>query len=34
MGLTPVGRITIEVLFINDPGVVALRRALRDEGVR
>jgi hypothetical protein len=32
-GLTPIGRATIAVLFINDPEVVTLRRALQEEGV-
>jgi hypothetical protein len=30
---TPNGRVTIALLLINDPDVVALREALRDEGV-
>jgi len=30
---TEVGLVTIEVLSINDPDVVSLRRALQDEGV-
>lgn len=32
-GRTQIGRVTISVLFINDPEVVALRRALQEEGV-
>lgn len=32
-GLTDVGRVTIAVLFINDPEVVTLRSTLRDERV-
>ena len=31
--LTDIGRVTISVLLINDPGVVAVRRALLEEGV-
>ena len=30
---TQIGRVTIAVLVINDPEVVAVRRALQDEGV-
>jgi hypothetical protein len=33
-GKTPQGRTTIEVLRINRPDVVALRRSLRAEGVQ
>jgi hypothetical protein len=33
VGLTPVGRVTIDVLVINDPLRVALRSALMEEGV-
>jgi hypothetical protein len=32
MGKTAVGRATIQVLAINDPGFRAVRIALRDEG--
>jgi hypothetical protein len=32
-GLTAVGRTTIEVLGINDPDSVTVRRALREEGI-
>jgi hypothetical protein len=32
-GRTEMGRVTIAVLFINDPEVIALRRALQEEGV-
>jgi len=31
--LTPVGRVTIIVLLINDPEMIALRTALQEEGV-
>ena len=31
--LTEIGRVTIAVLLINDPEVVAVRQALQDEGV-
>jgi hypothetical protein len=31
--LTQVGRVTIALLQINDPGVVAVRKALQEEGV-
>lgn len=31
--LTQIGRVTILVLLINDPEVVAVREALHDEGV-
>ncbi len=32
-GRTQIGRVTIAVLFINDPEVISLRRALREERV-
>jgi hypothetical protein len=32
-GRTHIGRATIVVLFINDPEVIALRKALQEEGV-
>jgi hypothetical protein len=32
-GLTDIGRVTIDVLCINDPEYVAVRQALIDEGV-
>jgi hypothetical protein len=32
-GRTQIGRATIAVLLINDPEVVAVRKALQDEGV-
>ena len=32
-GRTQIGRVTILVLFINDPELIALRRALREGGV-
>jgi hypothetical protein len=31
--ITPVGRVTIAVLLINDPALVSLRKALQEEGV-
>jgi len=30
--LTQIGKVTIAVLMVNDPGVVALRKALQEEG--
>jgi hypothetical protein len=33
VGLTPIGRVTVHVLCINDPHVVAARAALIEEGV-
>jgi len=33
LGLTPVGRATIQVLSINDPEAIAVRQALSTEGV-
>ncbi len=32
-GRTEIGRVTIQVLGINDPGFRAIRMALRDEGI-
>jgi len=32
-GLTPIGRVTIEVLGINQPEAVKVRRELRREGL-
>ncbi|HEV2962990.1 MAG TPA: HNH endonuclease signature motif containing protein [Candidatus Angelobacter sp.] len=32
-GLTEIGRVTIALLRINDPEVVAVRKALQDEGI-
>jgi hypothetical protein len=32
IGLTPIGRTTIQVLAINDPPVLAIREALTEEG--
>jgi hypothetical protein len=32
VGLTSVGRVTVMVLDLNNPDVVAVRRALIDEG--
>jgi len=32
-GLTPVGRVTIEILGINEPEAVKVRRELRNEGL-
>lgn len=32
-GSTAIGRVTIAVLFINDPELIVLRRALQEEGV-
>jgi len=32
-GLTQIGRVTISLLLINDPEVVAVRKALQEEGI-
>lgn len=31
--LTPIGRVTIAVLLINEPEAIAVREALRNEGI-